>query len=55
MVACPQCTARFASKAELEREWYLKHLDRAHGESRNKRYGRNTWAERSSVNLKPAA
>ena len=31
MVACPQCTAKFASAAEVEVEWLETHLARFHG------------------------
>ncbi len=30
MVACPYCTAKFASMPELERSWIERHIDRSH-------------------------
>ena len=34
MVACPQCTAKFASAAEIEAAWMDTHLARFHGQTR---------------------
>ena len=34
MVACPFCAARFAATPEIEKQWYERHLSRAHGEGR---------------------
>ena len=34
MVACPQCTAKFASTAEIEAQWLETHLARFHGRTR---------------------
>jgi len=30
MVACPYCTAKFASMPELERKWIDRHIERSH-------------------------
>ena len=30
MVACPYCTAKFASMPELERKWIERHIERSH-------------------------
>ncbi|MEX0782911.1 MAG: hypothetical protein WD557_09690 [Dehalococcoidia bacterium] len=34
MVACPQCTAKFASAAEIEARWLDAHLARFHDRTR---------------------
>lgn len=34
MVACPQCTAKFASAAEIEAQWLDAHVARFHDRTR---------------------
>ncbi len=53
MVACPRCMARFESTSERERDWYLRHLARAHGEARARRFRPSARPERA--NFTPAA